>query len=41
MFFVVGKVFLDNVVGVIGEVDEKMEDKIGFLVMRDFDVKDI
>lgn len=41
MFFVVGKVFLDNAAGAIGEADEKMEDKIGSLVMRDPDVKDI
>jgi cation diffusion facilitator family transporter len=41
MFFVVGKVFLDNAAGAIGEADEKMEGKIGSLVMRDPDVKDI
>ncbi|PEL14225.1 cation diffusion facilitator family transporter [Bacillus sp. AFS017336] len=41
MFMVVGKVFLDNAAGVIGESDEEMEDKIGEMVMNDPDVKDI
>jgi cation diffusion facilitator family transporter len=41
MFFVVGKVFLDNAAGVIGQADEEMENKIGALVMEDPDVKDI
>ncbi len=41
MFFVVGRVFLDNAAGVIGQADEEMEDKIGNLVMADPDVKDI
>lgn len=41
MFFVVGKVFLDNAAGVIGQADEEMENKIGDLVMTDPDVKDI
>jgi len=41
MFFVVGKVFLDNAAGVIGQADEEMENKIGVLVMEDPDVKDI
>ncbi|ETI68043.1 cation diffusion facilitator family transporter [Neobacillus vireti] len=41
MFFVVGKVFLDNAAGVIGQADEEMEDKIGALVMADPDVMDI
>ncbi|WP_129688219.1 cation diffusion facilitator family transporter [Gottfriedia acidiceleris] len=41
MFLVVGKVFLDNAAGVIGESDEEMEDKIGEIVMEDPDVKDI
>jgi cation diffusion facilitator family transporter len=41
MFFVVGKVFLDNAAGVIGQADEEMEYKIGALVMTDPDVKDI
>ncbi|WML45944.1 cation diffusion facilitator family transporter [Neobacillus sp. PS3-40] len=41
MFFVVGKVFLDNAAGVIGQADEEMEQKIGNLVMEDPDVKDI
>ncbi len=41
MFIVVGKVFLDNAAGVLGQADEEMEDKIGTLVMEDPDVKDI
>jgi cation diffusion facilitator family transporter len=41
MLFVVGKVFLDNAAGVIGQADEEMEEKIGDLVMEDPDVKDI
>ncbi|UZJ77912.1 cation diffusion facilitator family transporter [Fictibacillus sp. KU28468] len=41
MFFVVGKVFLDNAAGALGEADEEMEDKIGDLVLRDPDVKDV
>jgi cation diffusion facilitator family transporter len=41
MFFVVGKVFLDNAAGVIGQADEEMEEKIGDMVMEDPDVLDI
>ncbi|WP_040204081.1 cation diffusion facilitator family transporter [Neobacillus jeddahensis] len=41
MFFVVGKVFLDNAAGVIGQADEEMENRIGVMVMEDPDVKDI
>lgn len=41
MFFVVGRVFLDNAAGVLGQADEEMENKIGALVMADPDVKDI
>ncbi|MDR7079946.1 cation diffusion facilitator family transporter [Neobacillus niacini] len=41
MFFVVGRVFLDNAAGVLGIADEEMEEKIGQLVMADPDVKDI
>jgi len=41
MLFVVGKVFLDNAAGVLGQADEEMENKIGTLVMEDPDVKDI
>ncbi|MCM3567477.1 cation diffusion facilitator family transporter [Neobacillus mesonae] len=41
MFFVVGRVFLDNAAGVIGQSDEVMESKIGTIVMEDPDVKDI
>ncbi|PLT33812.1 cation diffusion facilitator family transporter [Bacillus sp. V5-8f] len=41
MFFVVGKVFLDNAAGVLGEADEYMEQKIGDIAMADPGVKDI
>ncbi|ASK61734.1 hypothetical protein CFK37_05970 [Virgibacillus phasianinus] len=41
LFFVVGRVFLDNAAGVLGVSDEKMEDKIGELVIEDPHVKDI
>ena len=41
MFLVVGKVFLDNAAGAIGEADEDMEEKLGDLLMRDPDVKDV
>lgn len=41
MFFVVGKVFLDNAAGVLGEADEEMEQKIGDMIMQDPDVKDV
>jgi len=41
MFIVVGKVFLDNAAGAIGEADEEMEGKIGAIVMNDPSVKDI
>jgi cation diffusion facilitator family transporter len=41
MFFVVGRVFLDNAAGVLGQADEEMENKIGELVMADPDVFDI
>ncbi|WP_342433966.1 cation diffusion facilitator family transporter [Neobacillus sp. FSL H8-0543] len=41
MFFVVGKVFLDNAAGVLGQADEEMEEKIGSIVLADPDVKDI
>lgn len=41
MFFVVGKVFLDNAAGVLGQADEEMENRLGAIVMADPDVKDI
>lgn len=41
MFFVVGRVFLDNARGVIGETDEEMLIHIGNLVMEEPNVKDI
>lgn len=41
MFYVVGRVFLDNARGAIGETDEEMMIHIGNLVMEDPNVKDI
>lgn len=41
MFYVVGRVFLDNARGAIGETDEEMMIHIGNLVMEDPHVKDI
>lgn len=41
MFYVVGKVFLDNARGAIGETDEEMLNHIAHLVMDDEHVKDI
>ncbi|MGP7815667.1 cation diffusion facilitator family transporter [Niallia sp. 01092] len=41
MFIVVGRVFLDNAAGAIGESDAEMEGKIGIIAMRDPDVRDI
>ena len=41
MFYVVGKVFLENAKGAIGETDEEMLTHIAHLVAEDPDVKDI
>lgn len=41
MFYVVGKVFLDNARGVIGETDEEMLNHIAHLIMDDPNIKDI
>lgn len=41
LFFVVGRVFLDNAAGVLGVSDEKMEKKIGEIVAAGEHVKDI
>jgi cation diffusion facilitator family transporter len=41
MFLVVGRVFLDNAAGVIGEADEEMADKIGNILFADKDVQDV
>lgn len=41
MFYVVGKVFLDNARGVIGETDEEMMNHIAHLVMDNPNIKDI
>ncbi|SFC93875.1 cation diffusion facilitator family transporter [Bacillus sp. OV322] len=41
MLFVVGKVFIDNAAGVLGEADDEMEKKIGHILIQDPEVKDI
>lgn len=41
MFYVVGRVFLDNARGVIGETDEEMLDHIAYLVLDDPNIVDI
>ena len=41
MFYVVGRVFLDNAAGAIGESDIDLKNKIGRMVMSDPDVQDI
>jgi divalent metal cation (Fe/Co/Zn/Cd) transporter len=41
MFYVVGRVFLDNAAGALGEADIEMRQKIGAMVMDDPDVRDI
>lgn len=41
MFYVVGKLFLENARGAIGETDEEMLNHIAHLVAKDPDVKDI
>lgn len=41
MFIVVGRVFLDNAAGALGEADAEIQFKIGNMVMDDKDVKDI
>ncbi|EIT85662.1 Cation diffusion facilitator family transporter [Fictibacillus macauensis ZFHKF-1] len=41
MLYVVGKVFLENAAGALGEADSIMEERISQLLMKDPDVKDI
>ena len=41
MFYVVGKVFLENARGAIGETDEEMLNHISHIIAEDPDVKDI
>lgn len=41
MFIVVGRVFLDNAAGAIGEADLEMQDTIGNIAIKDPDVRDI
>lgn len=41
LFFVVGRTFLDNAAGLLGASDEDMEKKIGKLVFKNNQVKDI
>ncbi|WP_339254628.1 cation diffusion facilitator family transporter [Sporosarcina sp. FSL W8-0480] len=41
MFYVVGKIFLDNARGAIGETDEEMLNHIALIIAEDPDIKDI
>ncbi|HEO8419177.1 cation diffusion facilitator family transporter [Niallia sp. FSL W8-0635] len=41
MFIIVGRVFLDNAAGAIGEADLEMQGVIGNIAMKDPDVRDI
>ncbi|MDR4887673.1 cation diffusion facilitator family transporter [Fredinandcohnia sp. QZ13] len=41
MFYVVGKVFLDNAKGVLGEADEDLENKIAEYIFTNPEIKDI
>ena len=41
MFYVVGRVFLDNARGAIGETDEEMLNHISHIIAEDPDIKDI
>jgi len=41
MLFVVGKVFLENAAGALGESDEEMKQILGAIVMQDPDIHDI
>ncbi|MEK5444258.1 cation diffusion facilitator family transporter [Fredinandcohnia sp. FSL W7-1320] len=41
MFYVVGRVFLDNAKGVLGEADEELENKIAELIYTNPEIKDI
>ncbi|MCC3357937.1 cation diffusion facilitator family transporter [Bacillus sp. REN16] len=41
MFYVVGKVFLDNAKGVLGEADEELENKIAECIFKNPEIKDI
>lgn len=41
MFYVVGRVFLDNARGVLGETDDELEEKIAQFVLSNPEIKDI
>jgi cation diffusion facilitator family transporter len=41
MFFVVGRVFLDNAKGVLGEADDELEEKIAAYIFTNPEIKDI
>ena len=41
MFFVVGRVFLDNAKGVLGEADDELEDEIAGYIFTNPEIKDI
>ena len=41
MFYVVGKVFLDNAKGALGEADDELEEKIAQYIFTNPEIKDI
>ena len=41
MFYVVGRVFLDNAKGVLGEADDELEEQIARCVFTNPEIKDI
>lgn len=41
MFYVVGRVFLDNAKGVLGEADDEMEERIASYIFTNPEIKDI
>ncbi len=41
MFYVVGRVFLDNAKGVLGEADDELEEKIAEYIFTNSEIKDI
>lgn len=41
MFYVVGRVFLDNARGVLGEANEELEEKIAMFILSNPEIKDI
>lgn len=41
MFYVVGKIFLDNAKGILGEVDDELEEKIAAYILSNYEIKGI